>query len=173
MARALTLALLPLALGCARHPAPAADTTPLPSRAGANGAKRTSAIRLERGPCYGRCPEYAVTLTSDGMIRFEGRRNTRKTGTDSARVSPRAVTALLSRFDKAGFSGFADHYTHGTPGCTRYIADLPTVTTTVARGRVTKRVERDGGCGGAPAALARLELAVDSVANTARWIGPR
>jgi hypothetical protein len=170
MRRALTLALLSLA-GCAHQPAPAADAAPAPAHS--NAQKNPSTIRLERGSCYGRCPEYAVTVSTDGVVRFEGRRNTKKTGTDSARVSPKAAKALFQRFDKAGFAGFADRYTHGTPGCTRYIADLPTVTTTLTRNGVAKRVERDGGCRGAPSSLPSLEQAVDSVAQTTRWIGPR
>lgn len=45
-------------------------------------------IRYETGPCFGACPVYAVTVSSNGMGTFEGKRFTAATGERAFAVTP-------------------------------------------------------------------------------------
>ena len=67
----LVAASAALAVACAR------PATPGPSAAGPAGqptADSAARITLERGPCFGTCPVYSVTLDGSGAVLFEGRR---------------------------------------------------------------------------------------------------
>jgi hypothetical protein len=127
-------------------------------------------IRLERGPCFGTCPVYSVTLEGSGAVLFEGRRFVADTGISTGHVPPARVDGLVAELIAGGYFDFADRYRAGEPGCERYATDLPSVTTEVRAGGRRKRIEHDHGCVEAPEALAVLEGRIDSVAGVARWI---
>jgi hypothetical protein len=167
MTRPWYAALAACALGCASGPRPAAygGSPPAPTSGDADG------VTLERGPCFGTCPVYAVTIDRTGAVRFEGRRFVADSGVSTATIPHEQVDSLLAELEAGGYFGFADSYRSGDVVCTRYATDLPTVTTEVrSRGRV-KRIEHDRGCADAPKALSDLEGRIDQVAGVARWIG--
>ena len=58
--------------------------------AAAQPATRSSAesITYQTSPCFGRCPVYQVTVSSDGRATFEGVRFTTVTGTRHFRITP-------------------------------------------------------------------------------------
>jgi Domain of unknown function (DUF6438) len=159
-----------LAVACAR------PATPGPSAAGPSGAARQptadSAVRitLERGPCFGTCPVYSVTLDGSGAVLFEGRRFVTDTGISTGRVPPARIDSLVAELTARGYFDFADRYAAGEPGCERYATDLPSVITEVRAGGRSKRIEHDHGCMGAPQALTALEGRIDSAAGVASWI---
>jgi hypothetical protein len=166
MKRAWWAALAAWAIGCAPVPKPAAD-------AGAPAAPESGnqdGVTLERGPCFGTCPVYSVTIARTGAIRFEGRRFVADSGLSTASVPRERVDSLLAELEAGGYFDLADSYRSGDAVCTRYATDLPTVITEVrSRGRV-KRVEHDRGCADAPKALSDLEARIDEVAGVSRWI---
>jgi hypothetical protein len=129
------------------------------------------AITLYRSPCYARCPVYEVSVTREGVVTYEGRDQVLRRGTDTARVAPAQVDALIAELKAAGYFKFADRYRPSERVCGRYVPDAPTVITTVTLDRVTKRIEHDHGCGGAPMALDVLESRIDEVLGTGRWTG--
>jgi hypothetical protein len=158
--RALGL-LIGLAACGHRAPSPAPDA----------GSARGAVVTLERGPCFGTCPVYRVSLSADGMVEFLGTRFVSRVGNASARVAPDAVASLVRSLETSGFFGLADAYVPDAPTCGRYHTDAPTVSISVqAHGR-DKTVRHDHGCGGAPDQLTGFEHLIDSVAGTARWIG--
>jgi uncharacterized protein DUF6438 len=166
----LVAASAALVAACAR------PATPGPSAAGPSGAAgqvtADSAVRitLERGPCFGTCPVYSVTLDGSGAVLFEGRRFVADTGISTGRVPPARIDSLVAELTAGGYFAFADRYRAGEPGCERYATDLPSVITEVRVGGRSKRVEHDHGCMEAPEALTALEGRIDSVAGVARWI---
>ena len=163
--RALAGTAAILAAACAR-PSP-----PVPSTDAAQVAADSAVhITLERGPCFGTCPVYAVTLEGSGAVLFEGRRFVADTGVSTATVPRADVDSLVKDLVAGGYFEFADQYRAGEPGCERYATDLPSVTTEVRAGGRTKRIEHDHGCMEAPAALSALESRIDQVAGVARWI---
>jgi hypothetical protein len=157
----LAIALLLVAAGCARRDgADAADVAP----------DAEMAVRLERGPCRGRCPVYTVQVSSAGRVRFDGRRFVADSGIHQATVPSAAVQALLDRVAATRFASTDSAITPEHVRCGRYMADLPWAAVSARVGGVMKTVRYDPGCAGAPKFLDSLATAVDSLARTSRWI---
>ncbi|MBI4544537.1 MAG: hypothetical protein HY703_05020 [Gemmatimonadetes bacterium] len=170
-AAALALAGL-LACRPAGQPAPATAGRPDTAGLGEQAAAAESVlITLERGPCLGGCPVYSLAIHADGRVIYQGHSGARVTGTAVEQIAPDQVVSLAEAFRRLDYFSLADRYTHGEPGCERYIADLPYVITSLTLGGRSKRVEHDHGCRGAPAGLAPLEARIDEVAGSWRWTG--
>jgi hypothetical protein len=165
----LAAAAASLAAACAR-PATPGTSAGGPAAAGPALADSSVRITLERGPCFGTCPVYSVTLDGSGAVLFEGRRFVADTGISTGRVPPARIDSLVAELTAGGYFDFADRYRAGEPGCERYATDLPSVNTEVHVGSRSKRIEHDHGCMEAPQALTTLEGRIDSVAGVARWI---
>jgi hypothetical protein len=161
----LVAAWLPAACARTVPPSPEVET-----RSTTQVAPATGSVSLERGPCFGTCPVYKVTVDRSGAVRFEGRRFVADTGVFTGTAPLASVDSLFAELQAAGYFGFADSYRMGQPGCERYATDLPTVITEVRLDDRTKRVEHDRGCADAPAALSVLESRIDEVAGVARWV---
>ena len=129
------------------------------------------AVRLERQPCYGRCPEYVVELFADGRVRYEGRKNVATLGEKTANIAAGDVTALLKQFADSGFATADSAYVDGSPNCGQYHTDGPQVILAALVGSQLKSVHIDTGCTGRPKYLTALATQVDSVARIAAWIG--
>lgn len=157
-----------LATACARASPPVPETD---VRSTPNASATAGSVSLERGPCFGTCPVYKVTIDRSGEVRFEGRRFVADSGVSTATVPAARVDSLLAELEAAGYFGFADRYGLGEPACERYATDLPTVITEVQLGDRSKRVEHDRGCADAPAVLSGLENRIDEVAGVGRWVG--
>jgi hypothetical protein len=159
-----------LAAACARPGSPGPPAAGPTADAGQTRADSAVRIRLERGPCFGTCPVYSVTLDGSGAILFEGRRFVADTGISTGRVPRARIDSLVGELTAGGYFDFADRYVAGEPGCVQYATDLPSVITEVRAGGRSKRIEHDHGCMEAPKALTALEGRIDSVAGVARWI---
>lgn len=165
MIRASVAGLLAALAACApRSPAVSADTAQTVTAPG-------PAITLERTPCFGSCPVYTVSVSSSGVVTYEGRANVRRIGVDTVQVPVKQVEALLIELERAGYFTFADRYALSEPTCRRYSTDSPTaISSATFRGR-SKRIVHDYGCGGVPGALAVLENRIDEVLGSSRWTG--
>jgi hypothetical protein len=157
---ALTL-WLTAACGGQQRPAPEANVEPV---AGAD------AITLERGPCFGTCPVYTVTLAADGSVWFDGHRFVADSGVSTGRVPRARADSLFAELESAGYFALADSYRAGDAACRRYATDLPTVTTEVRRSGRVKRIVHDRGCAEAPQVLSELETRIDEVAGVRQWV---
>ena len=132
-------------------------------------------VSLERGACFGRCPVYQVTVSSDGQVAFEGRANVAARGA-------RAKTMPADRFDvlrravaDAGFASFQPRYETRADGCRQVATDQSRFTITVHGPAGERRVSVYEGCEGVPGLdrLARLAAVIDQVADDAEWLGGR
>ena len=137
-------------------------------------------IRLERGPCFGRCPVYSVTVLGDGSVTFIGKRFVASTGVHKAQLDAADYRRLVDAVDELGIFKLDDDYSV-------HVTDMPTTFVTVVTPAGAKRVRHYGpGCvqpdgaasaagnrgpGNAPEVLCRFEDMIDEVAGTARWIG--
>ena len=122
-------------------------------------------VTLERGPCYGTCPVYKLTLYDSGKVVFEGKDHVRTKGTRTATIGKERVAELVAEFEKAGYFSFKDRYT------AYHITDMPTAVTSVQAGRRVKRIEHYHGDSSAPKILSALENKIDAAAGSNRWIG--
>ncbi|UUY01392.1 DUF6438 domain-containing protein [Sphingomonas sp. J315] len=105
--------------GCARTPGP---TGPVPA------ARAVTSIEYTTGPCFGACPVYRFSISSDGNGTFEGRKHTGVTGTrrfSLTRAEYDAFVAALSRFRPAPDT--EREIVPGTPDCKAAATDLPSV----------------------------------------------
>jgi hypothetical protein len=121
-------------------------------------------ITLTRSVCYGFCPDYTVTVTGDGQVRYEGRRFVNAVGARAATVPREDVAGLLQRFDQVGFERLNNEY-RGR------MTDLPTYTVTLVRNGQRKTVLDYGGVdAGMPREVRDLQREIDRVAQTAQWV---
>ncbi|MBL8544399.1 MAG: hypothetical protein JNJ63_11390 [Hyphomonadaceae bacterium] len=126
--------------------------------------QRPVEITLQRTPCFGFCPDYTVTITGEGDVRYVGRRFVNVVGERHASIPRADVERLLQRFDAIGFDRLRDEYR-------AQVTDLPTNTITLTRNGRTKRVVDYGGTGaGMPVAVRELQAEIDRVAQTAQWV---
>ena len=154
-------------LACApRQPAPAASPA-----SDAATTPETSAVTLERTPCFGSCPVYTVSIARSGTVRFTGRHHTAQTGEATAEIPPARVDSLIAELERAGYFEMADAYVMDSPACGMYATDSPTVITSATLRGKTKTIRHDRGCFAAPPALSRLEQRIDEVAGSRRWVG--
>jgi hypothetical protein len=90
-------------------------------------------ISLSRGPCYGTCPVYRVTLRSDGTVIWEGERFVQPIGRHVGRVDPAHFEHLARLTESSGFFEWRDEYAEP-------VTDHPANTIEVHRGNDLKRV---------------------------------
>jgi hypothetical protein len=121
-------------------------------------------ITLSRTICFGFCPDYRVTITSEGNVTYVGRSFVNVRGEQRATV-PRAEAArLIARFDEIGFDQLRDAYRAN-------VTDLPTTTVSITRNGRTKTVVDYGGLSaGMPRVVRELQEEIDRVAGTDRWV---
>lgn len=158
------------------------ETPPNPVATFPAGRLATAEITLERGACYGPCPDYRVTIAGDGAIRFDtgsrhfagkvpsvhlahGGNNVLLPGSHVARTSPERFARLLQQFRAAHFFGLKDQYADA-------VTDNSTQRLTVRIGAHRKSVNDYVGTQvGMPTLVRDLEDAVDVEAGTERWVG--
>jgi Domain of unknown function (DUF6438) len=146
------LALVGLVLSCA------------PTGARGEAPRGEVEITLSRSVCYGFCPDYTVTVTGEGEVRYVGRAFVNVVGEARASVPRAEVAALLARFDAIGFERLRDEYR-------AEVTDNPTYVVTLTRNGRSKRVEDYVGIAvGMPESVRELQTEIDRVAGTARWV---
>jgi hypothetical protein len=110
----MTIAALALLAGCATtgtaEPPHAAET-----------------IRYETGPCFGACPVYAVTVSSDGTGTFEGKRFTAATGEQAFTLTPAQFADFRARLQPYRPAAGERRVASGEPDCGSTITDQPSV----------------------------------------------
>jgi ankyrin repeat protein len=121
------------------------------------------AITLQRTGCFGSCPSYSVTVSTDGLI-FEGGGFVVASGKHTATVDPDEVRTLAKRFVVADFYSMDSSYVAS-------VTDNPTYILSIEIDDESKRVEDYvGAWEGMPAVITDLENQVDALARTERWI---
>ncbi|MBI3244024.1 MAG: hypothetical protein HYZ49_17210 [Chloroflexi bacterium] len=128
-------------------------------------------ITLQRTPCFGTCPIYKLTVYGDGRVEYEGEQFVAVEGTQTATITADQVKALAAAFEQANYFTLPDNYT-------ALVTDLPTTITSVTFNGQTKTIENYGGCfeeidslNKAPQALCDFEALIDTVTNSAQWVG--
>jgi ankyrin repeat protein len=120
-------------------------------------------ISLERTACYGWCPNYSVSVSTDGIV-FNGRSFVAASGKHTDRVNPNEVRNLARRFVAADFYSMESEYRDN-------VTDNPTYILSISiDGRTKQVVDYVGAWEGMPAVISDLEDEVDKFARTERWI---
>lgn len=173
---------VPAAAPLSNTPAPKSTDVPTSNANGSTLPPKTYklkdvAITLERTVCFGSCPAYEVTIQGDGTVNYNGMQFVKVTGTQTKKISPEAVVALLREFYKMDFFILRNEYTaqrdidvaaDGTvQEIEMHVTDLPSMDITLHLGDYTKRVHAYSG---APEWLYALGQKIDATAGTAEWI---
>jgi hypothetical protein len=123
-------------------------------------------VEVSRGPCFGWCPAYTITIHGNGSVDYAGRmfaKRDRQTGT----VSSEDVARILQSLEEAHFFTLEDR-------AFSWCFDTPSVSVTVSFDGRSKRVVSDAGCAGAPSgAQARFVGAadhIDKIVGSELWI---
>ena len=101
-------------------------------------AGQIPSVSLERGPCFGSCPVYNVTLRSDGTATWNGERFVDRLGQYEGQVDLNDYDRLTRFVQRAGFFDWQDEYVAGN------ITDLPNYYLTVVANGETKTVHQYG-----------------------------
>ena len=62
------------------------------------GVRGLTAIAMRRGACFGRCPEYTITINSNGLVEYNGTRNTTPIGVYEKNIGAEKAQAMLKQF---------------------------------------------------------------------------
>jgi hypothetical protein len=120
-------------------------------------------ITLQRTVCYGRCPSYTVTVSTDGIV-FEGDAYVVATGKHTAGLDPAEVRNLAKKFVAADFYSMDSIYR-------AEVTDNPTYVLSISIDGRKKQVEDYvGSWVGMPEVITDLENEVDALARTQKWI---
>jgi len=155
-----TILFLLLLSSCAGQSEP----TPLPA---------DTEIFLQRGPCFGGCPVYSVTIQADGTVIYQGTRFVEQTGEVRSSISQADLQRLVEAFDEARFFKFKDRYNEPRGfTCREFRTDAPSVITSITIDGTSKQVNHYTGCIGFSREdkLIALEDLIDEVVNTEQWI---
>jgi ankyrin repeat protein len=118
------------------------------------------AITLSRTGCFGSCPSYTVTVSTGGIV-FAGGGYVVASGKHTDTVDANELRKLAKRFVTAVDSSY-----------TASVTDNPTYILSMAiDGHEKKLEDYVGSWVGMPAVITELENAVDTFAQTERWIG--
>ncbi|HEU4584298.1 MAG TPA: DUF6438 domain-containing protein [Gemmatimonadaceae bacterium] len=143
-------------------------------------ARTADSIVLERTLCYGSCPAYQLKIGGDGAVAFVSRNPGDTPGTQADSIAPSQVEWLLGEAERLGFYSLPAVIADDSTLCPLRATDHPTATVTITRGDSTHSVVDYHGCyvthdpSVAPSVerLRRLEVAIDSVAQSSRWVRP-
>jgi hypothetical protein len=130
-------------------------------------------VTLVRTGCYGTCPYYRVTLSSDGRVVYDGRAHVSTKGIRKKKIDLAAFETVWAKIEEIGFWDLEDSYTRMVTKMpdgrvqTTEAFDLPEKRITVVDRTLKKTVINYFG---GPKNLEELELLIDQVANISGWV---
>jgi len=122
-------------------------------------SKASPVIVYSKGPCFGSCPIFTLTIYNTGLAKFKGRRFTKMDGVYQKQLNKKEYTDLIKLFRKNRFWRFDNNYD-------MQLVDLSTVTLSFADKGKTKTVK---GKAGFPEKFKILTAALDSLINSGGW----
>ncbi|HMC98252.1 MAG TPA: DUF6438 domain-containing protein [Flavobacteriales bacterium] len=140
------LLLIPFALACKNKQPATTDTTVSTPPVVEEGLPRFGGVApsdslffmLQRTPCFGACPVYAIKVYRSGFATYDARANVELTGQYTGHVKPEMMEDLLAKTEAYGFFSMNDKYDG-------QVTDLPSTIIQVAtNGRMKKVVSRVG-----------------------------
>ncbi len=122
-------------------------------------SKMTKRIEMSKGPCFGSCPVFTLTIYEEGLATYEGQRFTDRMGLHTKRLDQETLRAVIREFEEADMWRYQNSYKAQIP-------DLPTVTITYHEEENSKTVK---GKDGRPEKIVELEAMLDAIANSGGW----
>ena len=124
-------------------------------------------IELSRGPCYGSCPSYSLTLHGDGLVEYRGIRFVRVKEKQTAKSSGEQIVQVLRDLDRMDFFGVEDR-------AFQWCFDTTSTSIFVSVDGRQKRVTTDtcgvGLKGGPKARFLQIADEIDAIAGSKQWV---
>lgn len=99
-------------------------------------------IELSRGPCFGSCPFYTLTIHGNGAVEYNGIEFVRVFGMRTSSIRRAQLIQILQLLDRANFSALDGR-------AFMWCDDTPSVAVSISAKGTTKRVVGDSACRGA------------------------
>lgn len=125
-------------------------------------------IVLERGPCFGTCPVYRVSIARSGDVHFMWLHGADSGKTEQRHIDPDKFTMLVHIATFNNFVALPD--TIRGPYCPYPLTDLPSAKVSLFLPGREKTVYDYQGCTWAPFILRQIETDIDDEAGTRRWL---
>lgn len=116
-------------------------------------------IEMEKGPCYGNCPVFTLTVYDNGIVSYRGERFTERRGLYRLDIGRKGAEDLKQAFAAANLWQYPDAFKAQIP-------DLPTITLTYYEGDRTKTIR---GKDGRPESVLKLEQMLDEITARQGW----
>ena len=129
------------------------------TKTGTNLESLTKVIEMKKGPCFGRCPVFTLTIYDNGLASYEGERFTDRLGIYIKSLSSSQFNKIKEAFVDANIWQYKEVYRGRIP-------DLQTVTIIYHEGNESKSVM---GKDGRPDVIMELEALLDDIVNEEGW----
>jgi len=116
-------------------------------------SKASPSIVYSKGPCFGKCPIFTMTIYNTGLVKFNGRRYTKMDGKHERQLDKATYVKLVKAFQEKRFWRFDDSYGMD-------LVDAATVTISFSDKDKTKTVK---GKSNFPDQLKELALILDEL----------
>jgi len=127
---------------------------------------RTFSARIERGPCFGRCPVYSAEINARGVATTHPERFTFCHEDQTRHLRPSELRGLIAAIDRAHVFALKDEYR-------AHVTDLPSTRITITRHGRTKTIYDYGGeAVGMPRAVKDVEREIDKASGILPCITP-
>lgn len=127
----------------------------------------STTIELSRGPCFGSCAAYTVTIHDDGNVEFDGKQLTKVHGKQTGQITDAQFAQILDILNRVRFADLDDR-------AFNWCFDTPTVSLTVRTNGHEKNVSSDAACVGAKAGLqagfVNATTEIENILSTDRWV---
>lgn len=124
-------------------------------------------IQIARGPCFGSCPSYTITIHGNGLVEYVGVRDVKVQGSQTSTVSQEHLIELLQSLDRAHFSSLEDR-------AFAWCFDSASVSVSLSVHGKTKRVVSDDSCTGSKSGLqaqfVKSAAEIDRIVGSDRWV---
>lgn len=127
---------------------------------GAQYKESVPKIVINKGPCFGQCPVYTMTVYDNSWVKYEGERFTDKQGIHVKKLDRLRYEQLVQAFENAKLGQYQRVYPAQVP-------DLPTVRMIYYddAGELQEVVGKDG----RPEKVVELEELLDATATSGGW----
>lgn len=128
----------------------------------ANLDKASKLIEISKGPCYGPCPVFKMTIYRGGLAVYEGQKYTEKEGMHTKTLTVDQIDKLQAECQRANLWQYPDAFRSKQP-------DLPTVTI-IYYEQDNNNYKTVVGKEGRPEAIMNIEAMLDKIAESGGWV---
>lgn len=119
----------------------------------------TKSWTYEQGPCFGKCPVFSMSVNSEGLVSYEGKRFSEKQGVHTKTVPPTTLDELTKLFEEANWWKMENSYDSG-------ISDVSQITIGYRDSDMIKKIRFRGE---SPGNVKEIKALFNKIANSEGW----